>query len=253
MEETKLIENLKKLQSIKPRTEWAALTKTQIFEQKTVLKNVEVRAEKAGFFNVLNSIPALIYQRKLAYSLAAFLFIFLGAFGFAQYTVPGDSLFLVKKMTEQSQIAFKGDQLKYAFETANKRLNDLTQVVKENRTENIEPAMKEFQASISQAAKNLVANITKKDNQSIKEIAMEVKKIEDTKKELQTLGVNLEGTDETKELSNALAPLIQREIEDLEKNESLTKEQTEKIKEIKDLYEKGEYYTALEEILLINN
>lgn len=253
MEETKLIEKLKELQSIKPRKEWVILAKSQILEPKFAAEKVETKqAEKVGLFGILSTLPSLIWQRKLAYAFAAFLFVFFGTFGFAQYTVPGDSLFLVKKMTEQSQIAFKQDQLKYAFETANKRLNDLTQVVKENRTQNIEPAMKEFQASISQAAKDLVASITNKDEQSIKDIAMEVKKIEDTKKELKTLGVNLEATEETKELSDAIAPLVQREIEDLEKTK-LTEEKELKVEEIKELYAAGEYYSALEKILTINN
>ena len=177
----------------------------------------------------------------------------IGMFGFAQYTMPGDVLFSVKKLTEQSQTALvsQEDQLKNNFEIASRRLDDLTQVVKGNRTQNIAPAIKEFQASISEATKNLVASIGQKDSQSIKDIAQQIKKIEENKKELQTYGVDLEATQESKDLNDALAPLVQREIEDLEKT-TLTEEQLETIQKIKDLYAEGKYSDALEEILMIN-
>ena len=60
------------------------------------------------------------------------------------------------------------------------------------------------------------------------------------------------GTPEIKSLNNALAILAQNEITDLEKI-TLTEDQQEILKNVKDLYEKGDYATALEKILTINN
>lgn len=251
MEETKLINKLKELQQIKPRKEWVILVKNQILgaDNRNTVKVVQER----DWLKVLGLLPALIYQRKLAYAFAAFLFVMAGMFGFAQYTVPGDMLFSVKKLTEQSQTAFvpQKNQLQDNFRTANKRLNDLTQAVKDKKIQNIAPGIREFQASISSATRNLIDGIGQKDSQSIKEIALQVKKIEDNKKELQTLGVDLEATQESKDLNNALASLVQREIDDLEKT-TLTEDQQKIMQTVKDLYADSKYFDALEEILTIN-
>jgi len=255
MEETNLINKLKELQQIKPRKEWVILAKNQLFaDAKPAFAESFGVAKKQNIFEILNILPSLIYQRKLAYAFATLLFVVVGMFGFAQYTMPGDILFSVKKITEQSQTALVSpeNQLQRTFDIATKRLDDLTQVVKNNRIENIAPAIREFQASISEAAKNLVASISDKDSKTMKDVALQIKKIEENKKELQTLGVDLGATDESQELNDALAPLIQREIEDLE-GTSLTEEQQATLEEIKVLYAEGNYSEALEEILLINN
>ncbi|MBI3631471.1 MAG: hypothetical protein HY219_01215 [Candidatus Staskawiczbacteria bacterium] len=254
MQEKQLINKLQELQQIKPRKDWAILVKNQILEPKFSAQTPAIQqAQKEQSLGLLRILPALIYQRKLAYAFATLSFIMIGMFGFAQYTMPGDALFSVRKMTEKSQAFMSQEnQLKNNFEVANKRLSDLAQVVKDNKVQNIAPAIREFQASISEATKNLTGNAEQRDPQSIKEIAVQVKKIEDSKKELQTYGVDLGATQESKDLNDALAPLVQREIDDLEKT-TLTEDQQKTMQEAKDLYADGKYTDALEKILTINN
>ena len=257
MQEKQLIHRLKELQQIKPRQDWALLVKNQILglPAEALTKAGPNFFEKRPTLRFLDLLSALIYQRKLAYAFATLLFVMVGMFGFAQYTMPGDVLFSVKKLTEQSQTAFvsQESQLKNNFETANRRLDDLTQVVKDNRVQNIAPAIREFQVSISQATKDLVnSGIDQKDFQSIKDIALQIKKIENNKKQLQNYGVDLEDTQESKDLNNALASLVQREINSLEKT-TLTENQLDTMEEVKSLYAEGKYSDALEEILMINN
>ena len=254
MQETKLINKLKELQQIKPRKEWVILAKNQILaEPKPAFAESFSARKKESIFGILSFLPALIYQRKLAYAFATLLFIMVGMFGFAQYTMPGDILFSVKRMTEQSQTAFGApeNQLKNNLEIASRRLDDLTQVVKNNRMQNIAPAIKEFQASISQATKNLIDSIEQKDSQAIRALVLQIKKIEDNKKQLQTYGVDLIDTQESKDLNDALAPLVQREIDDLEKT-TLTENQQKIMQTIKDLYAGEKYSDALERILMLN-
>lgn len=243
MQEKQLINKLKELQQIKPRKEWVVLVKNQILAEPKPAFAESFGVANKQTFGLLSFLPALIYQRKLAYAFATLLFVIVGMFGFAQYTVPGDALFSIKKLTEQSQPA---------LEIVIRRSDDLVQVVKNNQMANIAPAIREFQASISQATKNLVADIDKNDLKSIKDIALQVKQIQDNKKQLQTLGVDLGATQESKDLNDALAPLVQREIDDLEKI-TLTEEQLSTLQEIKDLYAEGKYFDALEEILMLNN
>ena len=252
MQEKQLINKLKELQQIKPRKEWVLLVKNQILDPSAQARPSFI--EKKQAFSILSFLPTLIYQRKLAYAFATLLFVMVGMFGFAQYTMPGDALFSVKKLTEQSQIAFvsQGDQLKNNFEIASRRLDDLTQVVKDNKIQNIAPAIKEFQESIAEATKNLVGSIDQKDSQSIKSIALQIKKIEDNKKQLQTYGVDFGATQESKDLNDVLAFLVQREIDDLEKT-TLTEDQQKTMQEVKDLYADGKYSDALVEILILNN
>ena len=255
MQEKQLINKLRELQQIKPRKDWVILAKNQILGADLVRNTNTVKAvQKRDWLEILGFLPALIYQRKLAYAFATFLFVVAGMFGFAQYTMPGDMLFSVRKMTEQSQTAFvpQENQLKGNFETANRRLDDLTRVVKDKKIENIAPAIREFQVSISQVTKDLINGINQKDSQSVKDIALQIKKIEDNKKELQTYGVDLGATQESKDLNNALAPLVQREINDLEKT-TLTEEQQKIMQIVKDLYADGKYSDALEGILTLNN
>lgn len=61
------------------------------------------------------------------------------------------------------------------------------------------------------------------------------REVKNNKKELQTYGVDLESTKESKDLNDALAPLVQSEIDSLEKT-TLTEEQQKIVQEIKNLY-----------------
>lgn len=238
--EKELISKLQTLKDIKPRQDWVVLSKRQIL-------GGSPRSAKSRFSAILEFLPALTYQRKLAYSMATVLLIMVGMFGFAQYTMPGDLLFSVKKATEQSQAALSGQtSLKQDMANLNNRINDLAQVTKEGKTANIPSAISEVRQSASKVAESL-KTATTKDPQSVKELANDVKKI----KQLQTLA-DLTGTAEIKSLNDALAVLVQNEITDLEKT-TLTENQEIILKDVKDLYDKGDYADALEKILTINN
>jgi len=242
MNQKELINSIKQLKEIKPRQEWVSLVKSQILPNKT--------------WSIANILPQLNYQtlhllqkvkgqRRLAYAFATLVFIIVGMFGFAQYTVPGDLLFSVKKITESQD----------PFQIAYNRSEELVQILKENKTQNIASAVSEFKASISGAAKNLVLSLTQQDNKKslkeLKDIAAEVKKIQDNQKQAETLGIDISQTEEVKELDNALSSLVKDQIDDLEKA-TLTESQQKALGQAKDLYSQQKYSDALEEILLIS-
>jgi len=240
MTEKELIKQLKGLKEIKPRKEWALLLKSEILnaeyaEQKVIAKP----ATKA--WSILELFPIFNYQKKLAYAFATLCFMAVGIFGFAQYTMPGDLLFPVKKITEQTQTP---------LQVAYNRSEDLMQIVKENKSQNLESAISEFKASMVNAAKTITQDLSKNsDKKSIKGVIAEVKKIQDNQKQLETLGINIGGT---KDFDDVLALLVQEQIDFL--NEStLTEKQEAALKEITELYEQGKYSDALERILLISN
>ena len=237
--EKELISKLQTLKDIKPRQDWVYLLKSEILNPKS-----ETNPKFSKFEFLISS---FFSQKSLAYSFATLLLIMVGVFGFAQYTMPGDLLFSVKKATEQSQAALSGQtSLKQDMANLNNRINDLAQVTKEGRTANIPSAINEVRQSASKVAESLKAATTK-DPQSTRELASEVQKI----KQLQTLA-DLTGTPEIKSLNDALAVLVQNEITDLEKT-TLTEVQQTILKDVKDLYDKEDYGEALEKILTINN
>jgi len=237
MNEKQLIEAIRELKEIKPNQEWVSLVKSQILVEQPAVRIIPARK-----ISIMDVISSAMFQRKMAYALASFVFVIAGMFGFAQYTVPGDLLFSVKKFTETQN----------SFQVAYNRSAELVQVLKENKTQNIAPAVSEFKASMSGAAKNLVASLTQQNSkQSLKDISDEVKKIQENQRQAETLGIDISETDEVKELNSALAVLVQNQIDDLEKA-TLTEDQQETLVKIKDSFSKAEYSEALEEILLIN-
>ena len=235
-----LIESLKQLKEIKPRKEWAVLLKSQILAAKQVEeKIVENPARLVGIMDMFSSMFA---PRKLAYAFSVILIFVIGVFGFARYTVPGDALFPIKKITEQSQAALTGQTgLQQNMLALNSRINDLAQVAKEGRTDNIPSAISEVNANASQLAKDL-KNSKVEDSQTLKELATSLKTLAD-----------VPGTDMTTnpDVQNLYQTVVQSQIADLQKA-TLTEDQKTKLTEVEDLYNQGKYTDALEKILLIN-
>jgi len=78
--EAQLISSLKQLKEIKPNREWASLLKSQIFAEKSA---EPIRAQ-FSFAQAISNFKFQIsnsFGRKLAYSLAAILFLIMGIFG----------------------------------------------------------------------------------------------------------------------------------------------------------------------------
>ena len=250
MTEKELIGKIQELRQIKPRKEWVVFTKTQI------LGETKPSFSFISFLRDIRKGETFVFQHKPAFAtLLAFAILF-GLFGFSQNSLPGDILFSIKKITEKSQAVFvsENNQLKYDFELANKRLDDLTKVAENNSVKNLEPAINELQASVSKVAESLTK--TGKNPQLVKEIALEVKKIAE-KKEILTEVYGVAGL-ESEELDNALTDSYKTVVEKYVKEKEilikegkiLTEEEEVILAEVKEEYEKGKYSNALEKILL---
>lgn len=238
--EKQLISKLKEFREIKPRQQWASLLKSQIMEQKS-----EVVAEKntAGFASILETLSANVFQRKLAYSFSALLFIVIGIFGFAQYTTPGDVLFPVKRLAEQSSASLIGKTIiTQDIEKLSNRINDLAMVSKVGKTGNVTPTINEISANAADLAKNLKENNVK-DPETIKEIVNNLKTL---------ASVSTENLEENTGVKDLYQTIVETQISDL-KEATLTDSQKEILKVVEDLYKKGKYAEALEKVLLISN
>lgn len=238
--EEKIINQLRELKGIKPRKEWAVLLKSEILGASEAKTEIRQEAQFAGFGHTLHSI---FFQRRLAYVLSALALFFVGVLGFGINTVPGDPLFPVRKLAEESTRAISGQTgIKKNVATLNSRINDLALITKEGKTENVTSAINEIKANASQLVKEIKDNPVE-DPSDIKEIAKSLKTL------ASVTGSNASQNDEVK---NLYQTVVQAQIADLEKS-TLTEKQTEELKDIKDLFGQEKYSEALEKILLINN
>ncbi len=238
MQEKELICKIKELRNIKPSQNWVAFNKTKVLGVKP----------KANWVSVLEFFPGLIYKHsKLAFaSLIIFGFV-AGAFGFAQGALPGDPIYALKRVSEKTRLAFvsERDLPNVQLEFVNKRLEELNTIAQTKQVKKIAPAIQEFQASISRAAKDL-ANA---QNLDVAKTVSETKKIAEKKHKIESLGIVI---GDTPDLDSALLLLIQREIKDLQVS-SLTDEQKTIFADAVADFEAGNYSDSLEKILMLSN
>ena len=226
MNKNQLIQNLKKLNQIQPRKEFIVSAKKEILGE----------SPGFGLFSVLKPVYAGLFC----------LFMVFGLFQFSQNALPGELLFQLKKITEKVQTMFASEQErpKLSLFLANERLMDLATIAEENQAQKLAPAVNEFRLETVEAAKNLAA-ITEVNE----EIIVQVKQLEENKEKIeQVLATKID----TEEYDNALVPIIEREILALEEN-TLTEEEKEVLKQIKEYFENGEYSEALIGILNLSH
>ncbi len=238
MTEKQLISKLQVLKQIKPRKDWVLLTKNEILK-KEVITSQPAQANFTGFFS---NVFKFADNNKMAYSFAALLFVFAGAFGFTQYVLPPDALLSVEKMTEQSQAALTGEtDIKTAFEIIKQKSQDLA-LVKTQKDGNVSSATKE----LNDVTKNLTDAIAK-DPSLAKEVAMGITND-------QTLAAVF-SVDDLKKTSDILYKALDDQmIEEIQKSKAtFTQQRQDAMEEVLGLYNEKKYTEAFEELVLMNN
>jgi hypothetical protein len=239
MTEKELIGKIEILHQIRPRKNWVFLTKKRILGEERTLSGL--------FSDSLRVFQGLFYQYKFALVSLMLVLVLGGTFAFAQKSLPGEALFLVKKITEKTRAIFvsKNEKPGAQLELANKRLEELNQIAQKNDAKKLAPAIEEFQASVSKAAQKL----TEAKEPNVKEIVEVTKKIEANKQKAETLGVVV---GETRDFDSALLQLIEREIKYLEVR-TLTDSQKEIFVKAVEDFKAGNYSEALYKIWLLSN
>lgn len=233
--ETELIKKIQGLKGIKPRKNWVILTKNQILGEEF---SPEVSPRSLPFWG--------LFQYK--YALVSLLVVLMlgGTFAFAQKALPGDLLYTLKRVVEKTRLSLVSEEERpnLQLEYANERLESLVKVVETNQKRKLAPIIEEYQANVSEAAKSL----TKVRNLDVKEIVQKTKQIEENKQKIKALGIIV---GETEELDNALAQIVESQIEDLEKR-SLSETQAGLLERAKEDYQEGNYSQALEKIWFLS-
>lgn len=239
MTEKELITKLKELRQIKPRQDWVVFTKSQIFSEEP-----QKRQEKVSLLQIIRQ----SFVFKPAFAVLGVLVIMVGVLGFAQNSLPGDTLYPVKKIAEKSQamLIAKEQQSTFTFKVVNRRLDDLTKIAQNNSVKNLSSAIDEYQASVSEVARTISQESIRGDAEAAKKFVVEVKKLEAKTEEVESLGIAI---GENEELNNILAQIVEQEIVALE-NKELGEEELVRLNEAKLAYEEGDYSGALEVLLL---
>lgn len=238
MSEKEFISKIKELRQIKPSQDWVVSTKGRIL-------GIE---KKKSLASILEFMPRLVFRyNRLAFATVIVFGFLTGAFTFAQKSLPGDPMFALRKVSEEFKTVFvsKENLPEVQLQIARERLEDVDEIVKENKMNKLALAVQEFQASISRAAEDMVNT----KNPDVKQIISETKKIEEHKESIEALGVVV---GDNEKLDSALMQLIKRELEDL-KQRTLNDSQKEIFTKAIDDFAAGNYSDVLEEIWVINN
>jgi len=238
MDEKTLIGKIEILGQIKPRKSWVILTKKRILGEERTLPGLILDS-----FRVFQG---LFFQYRLALASLILILVLGGTFAFAQKSLPGEPLFIVKKITEKTRAVFvaENEKPRAQLELANKRLEELTIIAHTNQVKKLAPAISEFQANVSEAAQKLVQiKEPEKTLEAKKALVEEFKKMEEKKKVLASLyGVEAGKTEE-------MCQLTEQQIKTLG---TLTEKQEELLAEAKKYLEEGECSLAFEKILYLS-
>jgi len=230
--EKQLIGKIQDLRQIKPSQNWVSFTKSQILGQ-------EEERSFTSFWNYGFS----NFRLRFALVSVLFIMVMLGSYGIVEHSLPGDLLYTARRVAHKAQTVLLPAQEKpaYQLKLANDRLDDLAKAP----AKNLAPTISEFQANISEAARDLARiDATTSDSGTIKRIVEATKKMNENKQKIESLGMVI-GEKETNEFNNALGKVADDLIKDLD-SRSLTDGKKEVLARMKELFEQGEYSETLE-------
>lgn len=243
MTEQDLIQKLQTLKTIKPNKDWVVFAKSQILSKEGNRELFFVGSVK------LWQAIKMVFGNQYAFAGAIVLFVVIGTFGFSLKSNPTEMLSSISKAVEQGQMAFMTgeEKVKFNLDKASQQMNDLTKAAQEKDSLKITPALNEYKASVSAAAKSLADET---DSTKIKETVAIVKKLEGREEEVKSLGVEL---GDNPEKDSALIKLISDQVKELELRKDLSQENKNNLYQVKDFCDKRYFTEALDLILLINN
>jgi len=234
--EKQLIGKIQDLRQIKPSQNWVSFTKSQILGE-------DERKSFVPFWNYGFS------NFRLKFALASILtiMIMLGSYGIVERSLPGDLLYMARRVVHKVQTVLLPDQEKpaYQLKLANDRLNDLAKAP----ARNLAPTISELQANISEAARDLAKiNASTSDPVTLKKFVDAANELKASKQKAESLSY-LIGDKEINELNSALKKMDDDLIKDLE-GRALTDSKKEVLAKMKELFGEGKYSETLEFYLL---
>lgn len=234
MTQEELTHKIEGLRQIKPRKEWVFLTKNSIIgnEEKAVFSP----GKNGNLFNEFVNLLTGLKKYRVAYALAALLFILAGAGGLV-------SLHSGTNNEGVAGLSAAQEAVRNDIELLKVKSQNLTEITKDSqKKEDIDLAVKE----VEEITKGLIARLKKEPNLA-REVALDI--VKDTDKGRTYLEIS--GSEKLKETSDVLyKTIVEQMIKDME-GIVLTESQQESLNAAKEIYDSGDYAKAMEGILLI--
>jgi hypothetical protein len=237
MTEKQLISKLSYLRDVKPSEDWVVLTKRKVLgslDESAFMVNPSV--DRHGWDKMFtNFVSGVLLEKKIIYSFAVFLLVFIGGFGFMQQWQIQPS----QEIATNSSAALV--EVRGNIEVLKTKSQVLDKIIQTN-SQDISLALKD----VKEAVKVLAFSI--KDNPSLaKEVALEIQ----NNGTLATIIHEVDNKQSSESLYHAvLMPLIQ----ELNNNqENLSESQKATLKEAHEMYDEGKYSAALELLLTGSN
>jgi len=224
MTEKELIKNLRQLRKVRPSKDWVITTKQDILGE--------------------TQTPRLFPFFNPAFAALLLLLIFLGTLEIAKDALPGSPLYPLKKTAQTVSLFFLPPQekAKASLILAEKRLEELEKISKENLTQNLPPAFKEYTQTKGEAKKEIAKVLPQAKEPEKKEFISKIGQIHEKEKQVfATLQISPKELSETKTQDKEL-------VLTLLKTEKIEDEAL--LKEIEELCQNENYSLALEKIVI---
>ncbi|MCH7828889.1 hypothetical protein IH982_03470 [Patescibacteria group bacterium] len=249
-DEKNLVQKLTLLKSIEPKDNWVLFAKNRILEDGA--KMPQVVGHFVSYLRYLEKATFALRATvaKPAYVFAALAFVVLGGVGYkiSQNSLPGDALYSVRSVIEKATI---GSDPLASLEVAQRRLQDLRKVVEGNKVKNLPQATKDFNLSVTEVSKGLLALVENEPDKAL-QLSRELVQLQKDKAQIeQILGAAI-GEEEALELTNATKVFVESELTYL-LNHTLTEEQNALLRKALFDYQAEDYEAALEKIWAISN
>lgn len=241
------------LKEVKPKENWVLFAKRNILAPNNAELYAEPRRSGVGHFvSYIQYFEKAIRQAraKPAFVFAALAFVVFGGIGYklSQNSLPGDALYSVRSVIEK---ATTGSDPSASLEVAQRRLEDLRKVVEGNKVKNLPSATKDFNQSVSEVSKKLLALVENEPEKAL-QLSRKLVQLQKGKAQIEQILGAVIGEEEALELTNATKVLVEAELNDLGER-TLTDKQEELLLEAIAAYEEGDYMLALENIWMISN
>ena len=238
-----LINQIRKLQEIKPNSDWSASLRAQMVGHEEV-------GQKQSILSVFGN---MLFQYRIAIASLAIFTMVGGTVALAQNALPGEPLYAVKRVTEKGMAMVNGnDKIAAAnLELAAKRLAEIDLISQKNMVKNLPVAFKEYRNAKSEAKKEVAQQIAKDSKNAakiIKDAAVAMKDIDEKEKQVYgALGVeqNASTTDDGTDTASDKA-IVGSLVASLEGNDNLSDDQLKDLEAVKALYESENYRQALD-------
>ncbi len=224
MDEKKIISQLNKIKRIQPDKDWQVSLRNEIIGEDVTVKNLFSHS---------------VLATASVFGLIAVMFVS------AQNTVPGDSLYALKQVTEKTQRILSADKANFELNLAEKKIENLARV----RIEHRDKGIVELRETKSRAEKEVVRSLTELSPEIAIEKAREVAPSLVNLREKEVLAVGSLEEEANGDSEKMIAEIL---ISDLE-SRTLTDSQLIMIQEAREKIEQEQYFEAMKIAMSIEN